>query len=63
MIATGTPFGLGRFAGPDGTFTGLVVGEAVARLSCVRDGLSDGLPPVAVLARWDELADDLSRAA
>ena len=63
VIATEKPFGLGRFSGPDGAFTGLVVGEAVARLSCVRDGLSDGLSPVAVLGRWDELADDLCGAA
>jgi len=63
VIATDGPFGLGRFSGSDAAFTGLVVGEAVARLSCVRDDLSDGLSPVAVLARWDELAGDLSRAA
>jgi 2-keto-4-pentenoate hydratase/2-oxohepta-3-ene-1,7-dioic acid hydratase in catechol pathway len=63
VIATEGPFGLGRFSGSDGAFTGLVVGEAVAPLSCVRDDLSDRLSPVAVLARWDELAGDLSRAA
>ena len=63
MIATEGLFGLGRFSGSDGAFTGLVVGEAVAPLSCVRDDLSDRLSPVAVLARWDELAGDLSRAA
>jgi 2-keto-4-pentenoate hydratase/2-oxohepta-3-ene-1,7-dioic acid hydratase in catechol pathway len=57
------PFGLGRFSGSDGAFTGLVVGEAVAPLSYVRHDLSDRLSPVAVLARWDELAGDLSRAA
>jgi 2-keto-4-pentenoate hydratase/2-oxohepta-3-ene-1,7-dioic acid hydratase in catechol pathway len=63
VIEAESPFALGRFSGSHGAFTGVVVGERVVRLACVRDDLSDELSPVAVLARWDELAGHLSRAA
>ena len=63
MTRTAPPFCLGRFAGSTGAFTGVVVGDAVARLSIVRDDLDDGLAPVAVLAQWESLGDDLAVAA
>ena len=61
MTRAAPPFCLGRFAGSEGAFTGVVVGDAVARLSAVRDDLDDGLAPVAVLERWESLADAARR--
>ena len=57
------PFCLGRFAGSEGASPAWVVGNAVARLSAVREELDDGLSPVAVLDRWESLADPLAGAA
>ena len=63
MTAAAAPFCLGRFAGPAGVFTGLVVSDAVVPLSAVREDLTNDLPPDAVLARWDELGEALARSA